>query len=156
MCVISTTSTRELSSSFFSLKARHRRKFILTETLGEHAPSNATFKNWVAQFKHSDYSTCDTPRSGQSKTVINPEIINQIHELSWEDLRISAKSIAEQLDISHEWSGSIIHKDLDMHKLSAKWVPRRVNVDQKCQCCQASEQHMEFFGKIQMIFYCNW
>jgi hypothetical protein len=24
---------------------------ILTETLGEHAPSYATVKNWVAQFK---------------------------------------------------------------------------------------------------------
>jgi transposase len=74
----------------------------LTETLGKHAPSNATFKNWVAQFKHDNFSTCDTPRSGQSETVTNPEIINQIHELIWEDLRISAKSIAEQLDISHE------------------------------------------------------
>jgi hypothetical protein len=30
---------------------------ILTETLGEHAPSYATIKNWVAQFKHGDFST---------------------------------------------------------------------------------------------------
>ena len=32
---------------------------ILTETLGEHAPSYATVKNWVAQFKRGDFSTCD-------------------------------------------------------------------------------------------------
>ena len=31
---------------------------FLTETLGERAPSYATVKNWVAQFK-SDFSTCD-------------------------------------------------------------------------------------------------
>ena len=30
---------------------------ILTETLGEHAPSYATVKNWVAQFKRGDFST---------------------------------------------------------------------------------------------------
>jgi hypothetical protein len=29
---------------------------ILTETLGEHAPSVATVKNWVAQFKRDDFS----------------------------------------------------------------------------------------------------
>jgi predicted HTH transcriptional regulator len=42
------------------------------------------------------------------------EIIDQIHELILEDGRISAKSIAEQLVISRERVGSIIHKDLDM------------------------------------------
>jgi biotin operon repressor len=31
-----------------------------------------------------------------------------------EDRRISAKSIAEQLGISREWVGFIVHKDLDM------------------------------------------
>jgi hypothetical protein len=30
---------------------------ILRETLGEHAPSHATIKNWVAQFKRGDFST---------------------------------------------------------------------------------------------------
>ena len=102
---------------------------ILTETLGEHAPSYATVKNWMAQFKRRDFSTCDAPRPGRPKTVTTPEIIDQIHELILEDHRISAKSIAEQLGISREWGGSIIHEDLDMRKLSAKWVPQCLNVD---------------------------
>jgi len=52
--------------------------------------------------------------------VTTPDIIDQINELIMEDRRILAKSIAEQLDISLEWVGSIIHKDLGMQKLSAK------------------------------------
>ena len=56
--------------------------------------------------------------------VTTPEIIDQIHELILEDRRISAKSIAEQLGISLERVGSIIHEDLDMGKLSANWVPK--------------------------------
>jgi len=60
---------------------------------------------------------------GRPKTVTTPEIIGQIHELILEDRRISAKSIAEQLGISRERVGSIIHEDLDMGKLSAKWGP---------------------------------
>jgi len=77
----------------------------------------------VAQFKHGDFSTCDAPHPGRHKTVTIPEIIDQIHELILEDRRISAKSIAEQLGISSERVGSIIQEDLDMQKLSAKWVP---------------------------------
>jgi len=53
---------------------------ILRETLGEHAPSYTTAKNWVAQFKRSDYSTCDAPRPGRPQTVTIPEIIDQIRE----------------------------------------------------------------------------
>ena len=94
----------------------------------------------MAQFKHGNFSTCDAPRPGRPKTMTTPEIIDPIHELILEDRRISAKSIAEQLGISHERVGSIIHEDLDMRKLSAKWVPKCLNADQKCQLCQSSEQ----------------
>jgi len=64
---------------------------ILTETLGESAPSYATVKNWVAQLIRGDFSTCDAPRPGQPKTMTTPEITDQIHELILEDRRISAK-----------------------------------------------------------------
>jgi len=74
----------------------------------------------VAQFKRGDFSTCDVPHPGRTKTVTTTEITDQIHELILEDCRISAKSIAEQLGISCEQVGSIIHEDLDMRKLSAK------------------------------------
>jgi len=118
---------------------------ILIEKLGEHAPSYTTVKNWVALFKRGDFSTCDVPRPGRPKTVTTPEIIDQIHELILEDRRISAKSIAEQLGISRERVGSNILEDLDIWKLSAKWVPKCLNADQERQPCQSSEQLLEFF-----------
>jgi len=111
-------------------KAQKEIHAILTETLGEHRPSYATVKYWVAQFKR-DFSTCDAPRPGRPKTVTTLEIIEQIHELILEDRRITAKSIAEQLCILHEQVGSIIHEDLDMRKLSAQWIPKCPNADQK-------------------------
>lgn len=145
---------------FFFLQGKAPKEIhaILTETLGEHAPSYATVKNWVAQFKRGDFSTCDAPRPGRPKTVTTPEIIDQIHELILEDRRISAKSIAEQLGISRERVGSIIHEDLDMRKLSAKWVPKCLNADEKRQRCQSSEQLLEFFRlcAIQMISCRDW
>jgi len=126
-------------------KAPKKIHAILTETLGEHAPSYATVKKWVDQFKSGDFSTCDAPRLGRPKTVTTPELIEQIHELILEDRRNSNKSIAEQLGISHERVGSIIHEDLDMRKLSAKWVPKCLKADKKRQRCQSPEQNLAFF-----------
>ena len=80
---------------FLQGKAPKEIQAILTQTLREHAPSYATVKNWVAQFKRGDFFVCDAPRPGRPETVTTPEIIDQIHELILEDRRISAKSIAE-------------------------------------------------------------
>jgi len=73
------------------------------------------------------------------------EIIDHNNELILENRRISAKLKAEQLGISHERVGSTIHEDLNMRKLSAKWVPKCLNADQKRQRCQTTEQILEFF-----------
>ena len=127
--------TRAVIKFFFTVRQGKEIHAILTETLGEHAPSYVTVKNWMAQFKRGDFSTCDTPRPGRSKTVTTPEIIDEIDELIMEDCKILAKSISEQMSNSRERVGSIIHGDFDMQKLSAK-----------------SEQLLEFFGAIQMIF----
>jgi len=63
--------TRAIIKLFFYLQGKVPKEIcaILIETLGEHAPSDATVKNWVAQFKHGDFSTCDAPRPGRPKTV---------------------------------------------------------------------------------------
>jgi len=115
-----------------------------------------TVKNWVAQFKRGVFSTCDAPRPGRPKTVTTTEIIDQIHELILEESRISTQSIYEQLDISRERVGSIIHEDLDMRKLSAKWASKFMNANQKRQQCQSSEKLLEFLGAIQMISCRDW
>jgi len=149
---------RELSSSFFLLQGKSPKEIhaILKERLGEQAPSCATVKNWMAQFKRGDFSTCDAPRPGRPKTVTTPEIIDQIHELILEGRWISAKSIAEQMGISRERVGSIILEDLYMRKLSAKRVPKCLNANQKRQRCQSYEQIWNFFGAIQMISCRDW
>jgi len=84
--------TRAIIKFFFLQgKAPKEIHVILTETLGEHAPSYATVKNWVAQFKRGNFSTCVASRLGLPKTVTIPDIIDQLHELILENRRISSK-----------------------------------------------------------------
>ena len=73
--------TRAIIKFFFLLQGKALKEIhaILTETLGEHAPSYATVKNWVAQFKRGDFSTFDAPRTGRPKTETTQQINDQIH-----------------------------------------------------------------------------
>jgi hypothetical protein len=65
---ISTTSRSKMSgSSPLQGKVLKEMHAILIETLGGHAPSNATVENWVAQIKRGDFSTCDAPRPDDQK-----------------------------------------------------------------------------------------
>ena len=107
---------------FFFLEGKAPKEIhaILTEALGEHTPSYATVRNWVAELKRIDFSTCVSPRPGRPGRVSTPEIIDKLHELILEYCRISAKSIAEHVVISRERVGTIIYEILDMWKLSAK------------------------------------
>ena len=68
---INNIGTRAVIKFFFFLQSKAPKEIhaILKETLGEHAPSYATVKNCVAQFKCGDFSTCFAPRPGQTKTV---------------------------------------------------------------------------------------
>jgi len=66
MRAISTTSRHELSSSVsppLQGQAPKEIHAMVVETLGEHAPSYVTVKNWVAKFKLGEFSTCDMPCS---------------------------------------------------------------------------------------------
>jgi hypothetical protein len=63
-CDFNNIETRAVIKFLFPLQDKDLNKIyvILRETLGEHTPPYATVKNWVAQFKHRDFSTCVGPR----------------------------------------------------------------------------------------------
>jgi hypothetical protein len=83
--------------------------------------------------------------------VTTPGIIDQIHELNLEGRWISAKSKAENMGISRERFGLIIHEDLDMQSLREKGqlMPE---LGSKCQRCQFCEQHLEFLWRDPNVF----
>ena len=44
--------------------------------------------------------------------------------------RVKVREIAESIGISKERVGYILHEELDMKKLRARWVPRLLTADQ--------------------------
>jgi histone-lysine N-methyltransferase SETMAR len=60
--------------------------------------------------------------------------------------------IVETIGISKEYVGYILHEELDMKKLFARWVPRLLTADQKCTCMKISEQCLEHFNNNKTDF----
>ena len=57
------------------------------------------------------------------------------------------REISETIGISEERVGYILHEELDMKKLCARWLPRLLTADQKCTYMKISEQCLERFNK---------
>lgn len=100
-------------------------------TLGDQCPSYSTIKNWVADFKRGRKDVTDEKRSGRPISVSTQENIDAVHDMILDNRRIGLKRISETLNISYERVFHIVHNELGMKKLSAKWIPKCLNADQK-------------------------
>lgn len=90
----------------------------------ESGPSFATIKRWVRLFQQGRQSLEDDPRSGRPNTAITDENIENVKKYVLNDRRIKIWQIAEELGISKERIGEILHNYLHMNKISARWVPK--------------------------------
>ena len=68
------------------------------------------------------------PHTSRSwRPIAKPEIIDKVHDIVLTDRRVH--ELIEATGISHGTVISILHKQLDMKKLSARWVSRLLTVD---------------------------
>jgi len=120
-------------------------KFI--KVYGHSSPSFSTFTKYAAEFKRGRTSLEDDPREERPKSATTPEDIEQVHDMVLDDRRMKVREIAETIGISKEQVGYILHEELDMKKLCAKWVPSLLTADQKRTSMKISEQCLERFNK---------
>ena len=68
-----------------------------------------------------------------------PEIVDKIHNIVLTDRRVNVRELVEATGISHG-TISILHEQLDMKKLSARWVSRLLTVNRKRDRVTISKQ----------------
>ena len=69
------------------------------------------------------------------------------------DRRVTERYIASAVGISHERVHSILTEDLEMRKLSARWVPRLLTVDQKHTRRTLSRTNLNLFEEDHANFF---
>jgi len=114
----------------------------------------ATIYIWVNEFKRDRIFTCDAPRSGHPIEAAMLEIIDKVHDIVLTDRRVKVRELVEATGISHGTVISILHEQLGMIKLLARWVPRLLTVDHKRNRVMISKQCLEMFqrNEFQMNF----
>lgn len=86
---------------------------------GDQAPSLATVKNWVADFKRGRTSIFDEVRTGRPTDATTKEMINKVHDIVLKDRRVKVRKTGDILSISTERVHNILHlhEHLGMRKL---------------------------------------
>ena len=125
-------------------------KFI--KVYGDSSPSFSTIKKWAAEFKRGRTSLEDDPREGRPKSGTTPEIIEQVHDMVLDAQQMKVLGISENIGISKEYVGDILHEELDKKKLCTRWVPQLLTADQKSKRMKISEQCLERFNKNKTDF----
>jgi DNA-binding Xre family transcriptional regulator len=115
-------------------------------------PSFSIIKKWAAEFKLGRTGLEDDPHEGHPKSATTPDIIEQVHDMVLNDRRMKVHEIAETIGTSKERVGYILHEELNMKKLCARWVPRLLTADQKRTHMKISEQCLERFNKNKTDF----
>lgn len=100
---------------------------------GTNAPSYSTVKFWARQFKCGRESLDDDPRSGRPVEVTGDDMVEKVEDLIMENNRLTKKQLAGILNISTDSVLRILHEKLDMNRVSCRWVPRMLTVENKRQ-----------------------
>jgi len=85
----------------------------------------------VKRFSEGRESVTDEESSGRPATSRTEENIANIRQILCENRRLTVRSIAEQVNIDRETVRIILTEDLDMRKVCAKMVPKKLTEEQK-------------------------
>lgn len=124
----------------------------LDKHYSDSAPGKSTIKDWYNEFKRGRIDTKDAERSGRPKTAVTEESIKKIRKIVIADRKMKVREIVEASKLSYGSVITILHENLGMKKLNAKWVPRLLNSFQKQQRIDDSEACLELFNHDKAAF----
>lgn len=103
----------------------------LSHIHGSAAPSVRTVFNWVDQFRTGKKDVEDQKRSGRPKTPNTRRLTKVIDDMVKEDGRLTIREICDRTGGTVGTVSRILHDELDLTKLSARWIPRVLTENMK-------------------------
>ena len=131
---------------FLRKKTLSETKAKLDKYYSNSAPSYRMVQKWFTEFLCHRTSTETIPNPDRPNEITKPEIINKIHVIILNDPKVKVREISEIVSISTERVVNILHTHLCIRKLSAKWVPQLLTIDQKHIRVTTSEQNLAYFN----------
>jgi len=107
---------------------------MLQKAFGNNAMSQSKTFLWYKHFKDGRTSVNDDELSGRPSTSTTPENIAKAHEAILADRRKTIHDVCEIIGLSYGTVQCILADNLNMRRISARFVPRLLNNDQKALC----------------------
>ena len=102
----------------------------MTNAYGDTAPKKTAIYKWYKRFEEGRESLTDDERSGRPGTLTSSDV-TVIQELLNKDRRITLRELAARTDCSYGKVFNIVHEQLNMRRISARWIPKMLTDDQK-------------------------
>lgn len=97
------------------------------------SPSLSTVYHWIRQIKMGRTDLHNQEPGGHEISVRTPEMIQKVKEIVLKDRRLKLREVEQLVYASKGTIFRILHEDLGMRKISARWVPKLLNAAQKQQ-----------------------
>jgi len=115
----------------------------LREQFGEQTLSKTQVYDWHKQCSNGREAVQNESHKRRLRTSVTDENIRAVTRLIAEDRRVSVKTIASEVGISYGSAQQIITDHLEYRKVSARWVPRLLNADQKLNRLEVCQRLLE-------------
>ncbi|XP_018308488.1 histone-lysine N-methyltransferase SETMAR-like [Mycetomoellerius zeteki] len=122
-------------------------KTKLDAVYGNPSPSMTIVRYWFNEFKRGRSYVFNEERPGRLADVVTEEIVEKVHDMILADRRTKVREVAEAIGVSYGTAFNILHDNLGMKKLSARWMPRLLTVDNKRMRLSISKQCLELFKR---------
>ena len=119
----------------------------LTAVYGTSALHKTQVYEWANRFKAGQTGMKDEERSGRPVTSSSKSVIERVEEVVFTDRRLTCAQIAEASGISKTTAHDILTNRLGMHKVSCRWVPRNLQLEQRRERQQICEQLLQRYRR---------
>ena len=106
---------------------------MLKLVYGDATVTMKTVYKWFARFHYGCESVEDDERSGRPSTSKTKENVERVSEMIRSNRRLTIREIYEDPNISYGSVQNILTEDFNMRRVSAKFVPCVLTVEQKQQ-----------------------
>ena len=104
---------------------------MLQAAFGESCQSRSKTFDWYSRFKKRRRFFEDDPRPGRQSTSHTEETVARVREIIRADRHLTIREVAEDVGIAFGTCQKILTEDLQMRRVSAKFVPHLLTVEQK-------------------------
>ena len=117
--------------------------------------SLSTICRWMKKFKSGNFSVENAPYSGRPKSAMTKMNVDAVKSMVTEDARYTVLDIAKSLRMSSGTVHQIRTKELNLQKISARWVSHLLTDEQKEKRVKLSKNLLKKFKKCDKRKLCN-